>query len=88
VDCVKRRASVIVSDHRVPRGHYIREALNHRGPSVAALAARRGESVRFVSALLRGDRKVTERIARELQESLGIPVHVWLNLERLYTSPR
>ena len=81
---MKNNPAPLVSDYRVPPGHYIREALEHHDFTESHLASRLGESSLFVAALLRGDRRITKTVAAKLQTALGIPAHVWLNLERLY----
>ena len=74
----------LFSDHAVPPGHYVKEALEYYGMTQNELAERTGRPVQAISEIVNGKKAITEETAFELESVLNTPAHVWLNLEHSY----
>lgn len=77
----------LLSDLPIPPGETIPEGIEYHGITRKELARKTGLSVQAVDELLLGELPVlpvTERIAEELEKSLGIPARMLLRLEERY----
>lgn len=74
----------LVSDYLVPPGLYVKEALDDRSMTQSELAERMGRPAQVVSEIINDKKEITEETAFELAAVLGIPPHVWLNLQATY----
>jgi plasmid maintenance system antidote protein VapI/predicted kinase len=62
-------------------GTTLAELLEERSIKAAELAVRTGLTRGTITGLLAGTEPLTHNIATRLEEALGAPAHVWLNLE-------
>ena len=67
-----------------PPGHVIKRELAARGWTQQDLAHIMGRPQQFISQLVRGRKRITERTAMELAEAFGVSSELWLNLEQRY----
>lgn len=67
-----------------PPGDILAEALEERGMKNAELARRAGLSEKHVSQLLNARVPLSMEVAFKLEQVLGIPATLWLNLESNY----
>lgn len=67
-----------------PPGATVKEQLLDREMNQKEFAARMGMSEKHISRLINGDVQLTLDTARKLEMVLGIPAHVWCNLEQVY----
>ena len=80
----KQRQTEFKPNYAVPPGATLQEALDERGMSEADLAQRTGQSIETINLILGGFDPITPEIAAEFEQALGIPAHLWNNLERHY----
>ena len=71
-------------DTAVPPGRTISDMLQDLEVSVAEFADRAGLTEDQGFALINGNHRIDRELAGFLSEYLGVPVHVWENLERNY----
>jgi addiction module HigA family antidote len=62
----------------------LEEELAARGMTQRELAKRAGRPVQVINEIVRGKKAITHETAFELEKVLGIPAHVWINLESIY----
>jgi addiction module HigA family antidote len=62
----------------------LEEELEVRGMTQRELAKRTGRPVQVINEIVRGKKTITHETALELEKVLGIPAHVWINLESIY----
>ncbi len=74
----------IWSDLAVPPGELLEEELAAVGMTQQELAMRTGRPVQVINEIIRGKKAITHDTALELEKVLGIPAHVWVNLESTY----
>lgn len=72
------------SDLAIPPGELLEEELAAVGMTQQELAKRSGRPVQVVNEIIRGKKAITHETALELEKVLGIPAHVWINLESTY----
>ena len=65
-------------------GEILQEELKERHIKQKDFAAAIGMEAPHLSALIHGRRNITSAIASRLQEALGIPASVWINLQNRY----
>lgn len=65
----------------VPPGEHLEEELEARGMTQRSLAELLGRPPQMISEVVRGKKAVTADFALELEGALGIPAHLWMNLE-------
>ena len=70
--------------YSVHPGEILQEELKERHIKQKDFAAAIGMEAPHLSALIHGRRNITSAIAGRLQEALGIPAHVWINLQNQY----
>jgi HTH-type transcriptional regulator/antitoxin HigA len=68
----------------IPPGETLRETLEHLHMSQSELAARAGRPEKTISQICTGKRAITPETAIEFERVLGVPAHIWNNLERNY----
>ena len=71
-------------DYVFPPGETLREELEYREMTQAALAGRMGRPVTTVSEIIDGQAPITPDTAQQLELVLGVPAHFWLALEQSY----
>ena len=74
----------IWSDLPVPPGTVLDEELAERAMTQRELARRMGRPVQVINEIVRGKKAITHGTALEFEKVLGIPAHVWTNLESIY----
>jgi len=79
-----RTATRVWSNLPVPPGVLLEEELAARGMTQRELARRAGRPVQVINEIVRGKKAITHETALELEKVLGIPAHVWTNLESIY----
>ena len=72
------------SDLAVPPGELIEEELSAVSMTVPELAVRLGCPEHTLVALIRGEHPLTRDVAHQLERVLGVPAHLWLNIEARY----
>lgn len=68
----------------IPPGEHLEEELEVRGMTQRALANLLGRPPQMISEVMRGKKAITADFALELEGALGIPAHLWMNLEANY----
>jgi HTH-type transcriptional regulator / antitoxin HigA len=71
-------------DWAIPPGEILDEALSERGWTQAELARRTNRPLKTINEIVRGKAAITPETALQFELVLGIPAHVWLNLERAH----
>lgn len=73
-----------MSDLAIPPGEYLDEVLEEMGVSQAELARRMGRPAQAINEILKGEKAITSETALQLEQVVGVPAHVWNNLESSY----
>jgi len=68
------------SDLPIPPGELLQEVLAERGWSSDDLADCSGD----IHAILTDQQPITPDIAKQLEDWLGVPAHIWLGMENEY----
>lgn len=66
----------------IPPGETLKEVLEDRGISTTDFAEAAGLTADAVEAILEGSREITEEIAEEFEETIGVPASFWVNLQK------
>ena len=74
----------IFSDLPIPPGELLEEEIAAIGMTQQELAMRTGRPAQVINEIIRGKKAITHETAIELEMVLGIPAHVWVNLEATY----
>lgn len=69
---------------RFSAGHHLLKELEARHLTPADLAALMNCSTQIIQAIGNGTQNITARIADDLEKALGIPAHIWLELDKQY----
>lgn len=72
------------SDLAIPPGEFLEEEMTELGMTQQDLAHRTGRPVQVINEIIRGKKAITQDTALELERVLGIPAHLWVNLEAEY----
>lgn len=72
------------SDLAIPPGEFLEEEMAALGMTQQDLANRTGRPVQVINEILRGKKAITQDTAIELERVLGVPAHLWVNLEAEY----
>jgi HTH-type transcriptional regulator/antitoxin HigA len=72
------------SDLAVPPGTYLEEVLEELGMSKDELARRMGRPASKLSHIFSGSKAITPETALQLENVVGVPVHIWTGLEAEY----
>ena len=73
---------------RIPPGELLAEELHERAMSPLSLSAEMGVSLEVVQDLLSGELDLTDEVAGQLQQALGISAGFWLRMESAWRNPR
>jgi addiction module HigA family antidote len=73
-----------MSDLPIPPGSVLEEELDAREMTQRELAQRTGRPYQAINEIIQGKKVLTHRTALDLEKVLGIPAHVWVNLESRY----
>jgi len=65
-------------------GKLLKEEIDERGITQKALAQTMGRPPQVLSAIVQGKKHITPETALQLEKALGIPAHIWINLETEY----
>jgi HTH-type transcriptional regulator / antitoxin HigA len=76
------------SDLAIPPGEFLEEEMAEVGMTQQDLANRAGRPVQVINEILRGKKAITQDTAIDLERVLGIPAHLWVNLEADYQLTR
>jgi len=71
-------------DIAIPPGEYLAEEIEARGISQKELARRMGRPLNAINEIINGKKAITAETALELEKALGVPAHVWVNLQGQY----
>ena len=74
----------ILSDLPIPPGETLAEEIEFISMSHEELARKMDVSTKLIDDIIPGMEPITPRIANKLDEALGIPAPLWVNLERRY----
>ena len=74
----------ILSETPIPPGEHLEEEIEYIGMTERELADKLGVSTQVMGEIIRGDTAVTQDIADGLERVLGVPAHIWVNLETRY----
>ena len=74
----------IFSHIPIPPGEHLEEELEFIRMTERELADKMGMSEQAISELIKGEMAVTQDIADKLELVLGVPSHMWVNLEARY----
>ena len=72
------------SDLAIPPGELIQEELDVIGMTQQELATRPGRPAQAINEMIHGKKAITHETAIQLEKVLGVPAHVWVNLESAY----
>lgn len=72
------------SDLAIPPGEFLEEELAAIGMTQQDLANRSGRPIQVINEIVRGKKAITQDTAIGLERVLGIPAHLWVNLESEY----
>jgi len=72
------------SDLPIPPGELLQEELDSIGMTQQELAMRTGRPAQVISEIIRDKKRITHETALEFEKVLGIPAHLWVNLEADY----
>lgn len=73
-----------ISDLPVHPGEMLEEEIDFVGMTQQELARRMGRPPQVVNEIIRGKKSVTHDTAVELEKVLGVPAHMWTNLQSTY----
>lgn len=71
----------VQSDVAIHPGEILAEELAARTMTQVELAGRMGRPVQAVNEIINGKKAITAATALELEQALGVPAHVWVNLQ-------
>jgi len=71
-------------DFPMPPGALLQEELEAIGMTQQELATRTGRPAQVINEIIRGKKQITQDTALEFEKVLGIPAHIWVNLEADY----
>ena len=72
------------SDLPIPAGELLQEELDAVGMTQQELARRTDRPAQVINEIIRGKKRITHETAIEFERVLGIPAHLWVNLEADY----
>ncbi|HRC62594.1 MAG: HigA family addiction module antidote protein [Dehalococcoidia bacterium] len=68
------------SDLAIHPGELLAEELEARGLTQRQLALNIDRTVQAINEIVRGKKAITAETALQLEEALGVPAHLWVNL--------
>ena len=81
---MSRTKGRIYSDIAIPPGKILLDSIKALSISQTELARRMDLPVQTINEIIKGKKEITAGIAAQLEDVLGTPAHIWLNLERDY----
>ena len=72
------------SNLAIPPGEFLEEELETRGMTQQELAVRTGRPPQAINEIIHGKKAITNETALQLEKVLGVPAHIWMNLESSY----
>lgn len=85
---MKQPKSEYHPDYVIPPGETIQELMEEHDLSEHLLARDLGCTQAELSALLRGERELTQKMADRLEQRFRVPARFWMNLEANYRRHR
>jgi HTH-type transcriptional regulator/antitoxin HigA len=74
----------ITSDLAIFPGEYLEEVIEEMGLNQAELARRMGRPPQAINEIIKGEKAITPDTSIQLEKVLGVPAHIWINLESEY----
>lgn len=74
----------LLPDVAIPPGEHLADTLSELGITQSELARRIGRPQQTINEIVRGRKGITAETALQLEETLGVPAHVWLHLQADY----
>lgn len=71
-------------DYASPPGETLAETLDAMGLTQSELARRMGRPIKTINEIIQAKAAITADTALELERVLGVPAHLWMNLETQY----
>lgn len=68
----------------VPPGETLLEVLENKGMTQTELANRTGRPLKTINEIVKGETAITAETAIQFEQTLGVPAHIWNNLESGY----
>ena len=81
---MSRTKERIYSDTAIPPGKILLDTIKALSMSQTELARRMGRPVQELTSIIKGKKEITADTAAQLEDVLGTPAYIWLNLERDY----
>ena len=81
---MSRTKERIYSDIAIPPGKILLDSIKALSISQTELARRMDRPVQTINEIIKGKKEITAGIAAQLEDVLGTPAYIWLNLERGY----
>ena len=74
----------IHSNYPMPPSEYLEEIIEALGMSKDELARRMGRPATKLSRMFSGEKAITPETALQLEKIVGVPAHIWTDLEAEY----
>jgi HTH-type transcriptional regulator / antitoxin HigA len=71
-------------DYASPPGETLAETLEAMGLTQSELARRMGRPIKTINEIIQAKVAITADMAVELERVLGVPAHLWMNMETNY----
>ena len=81
---MSRTKGRIYSDIAIPPGKILLDAIKALSISQTELARRMDLPIQAINEIIEGKKEITAGTAAQLEDVLGTPAYIWLNLERDY----
>ena len=81
---MSRTKERVYSDIAIPPGKMLLDTIKALSISQTELARRMDRPVQAINKIIEGKKEITADTAAQLEDVLGTPAHIWLNLERDY----
>ena len=81
---MSRTKGRIYSDIAIPPGKILLDSIKALSISLDELARRMDQPIQELTSIIKGKKEITAGTAAQLEDVLGTPAHIWLNLERDY----
>ena len=81
---MSRTKGRIYSDIAIPPGKILLGSIKALSISLDELARRMDQPIQELTSIIKGKKEITADTAAQLEDVLGTPAHIWLNLERGY----
>ena len=81
---MSRTKGRIYSDIAIPPGKILLDTIKALSISLDELARRMDQPIQELTSIIKGKKEITAGTAAQLEDVLGTPAYIWLNLERDY----